>query len=261
MTSEAERVALETVLTVKELTKSFGSLKAVDNVSLELPKGKIALLMGPNGSGKTTLLNCISGVYKPDGGQVIYKGTDITGKPPHEIADMGCVRTFQIPLPFLSLTVLENLLVSHRGNPGEGIARCLLKGTWFDEEKDAVENASRVLKLLVLEHLGDSPASSLSGGQLKLLEVGRALMTEAETILMDEPAGSVNPMLAHEIFSHIKGLRDRLGLSFLIVEHRLDIATEYIDEICAMANGRVLCRGLPHEVFSHPEVIESYLGE
>lgn len=248
------------LLDVRNLTKRFGAFRAVDNVSMGITGKAISLLIGPNGSGKTTLLNCISGLFSPEEGKILYRGIDITSQPPHKIVKKGLVRTFQIAQPFLRLTVLENLLVSHGDNPGESILRSFVQGKWADQETKAVEKAHRILELLELEDLYEATAGTLSGGQLKLLEIGRALMTDAKTILMDEPAGSVSPVLAHTIFSHIQRLRDQLGLTFLLVEHRLDVAAEYVDRVCAMARGRVICEGAPKEVFNNPEVIESYLG-
>jgi len=247
-------------LIVNGLVKSFGSFKAVDHVSLEVEKGLVTLLIGANGSGKTTLINCISGLYKPNEGQVLYKGIDITGKEPHQIVEKGLVRTFQIPMSFQSLTVFENLLVSCRSNPGESPLWCFFKRKWLNQEKTAVERALKIMQLLKLDQLQDAPANTLSGGQLKLLEVGRALMTDAIMILMDEPVGSVSPTLAHEIFSHIVKVKNELGITFFIIEHRLDIAAQYVDYVYAMARGKLISKGKPEEVFNDAAVIESYLG-
>ncbi len=246
-------------LEIHSLSKSFGALKAVDCVDMVFKDKEISLIIGPNGSGKTTLINCISGFYKPDEGKIVYKGIDITRKPPHLIARTGLVRTFQIPQPFQKLTVLENLLTASH-NPGEDLLRSLFSKKWLEYEKKMAEKAFEILCLLKLDHLWDRPSFELSGGQLKLLEIGRTLMTGAETIMMDEPAGSVNPVLAHEIFSHIRRLRDELGLTFIIIEHRLDIAMQYVDYVYAMAEGKVISHGEPDEVLNDPKVIESYLG-
>mgnify|MGYP000076503698 CR=1 FL=1 len=248
------------ILEVSSLTKCFGALRAVDGVDMKFNERKITLIIGPNGSGKTTLINCITGIYKPDDGKVYYKGEDITAKPPHEIVKKGLVRTFQIPMPFQRLTVLENLLVSYQYNPGESVLWSLFKSKWLKNELEAVEKAFEILTLLELDHLWNRPAYELSGGQLKLLEIGRALMTDAKTILMDEPAGSVNPVLAHNIFEHIVELRNKLGLTFVVIEHRLDIAAKYADYAYAMASGKVISHGEPEKVLNDPKVIESYLG-
>jgi len=173
---------------------------------------------------------------------------------------MGISRTFQIPSLFTHLTVLENLLVAQKGNPGESFLKSLVKRSWVEYERRTIEKASRVLDLLGLRGLWNVPSSYLSGGQMKLVEIGRALMSDAKLLLLDEPVSGVNPTLAHEIFSRILKLRDELGLSFLIVEHRLDIALRYVDEIFAMALGRLIASGLPDEVLNDKRVIEAYLG-
>ncbi len=248
------------IIKVDNVYKFFGGLKALDGVSLNVKKETLTMIIGPNGSGKTTLLNVISGFLKPEKGRIYYKNTDITGMPPHIINKVGLVRTFQIPHPFTNLTVLENLLVASRFNPGESFLRAPIKRSWIKKEREDVEKAFNILKSLKLDHLWDQQSSKLSGGQLKLLEIGRALMNDAETLLMDEPAAGVNPTLAHEIFQQIKELIKNKKLTFLIIEHRLDIALQYVDYVYAMARGRVLAKGKPEEVVNNPMVIESYLS-
>jgi branched-chain amino acid transport system ATP-binding protein len=173
---------------------------------------------------------------------------------------MGIARTFQIPALFWNLTVLENLLIAEKNNPGESFLRSLLNSFWKDSERKAMEKASRILELLGLSGLWNQPSFKLSGGQMKLVEIGRALMSDAKLLLLDEPVSGVNPTLAHEIFSRILKLRDELGLTFFIVEHRLDIALKYVDEIFAMALGKLIASGLPDEVMNNKKVIEAYLG-
>jgi branched-chain amino acid transport system ATP-binding protein len=241
------------------IQKRFGGFYALNGVSMEVPNGQIALVIGPNGSGKTTLINCISGIYKPEVGRILHHSTDITGKPPNEVVKTGLVRTFQIPEPFYTLTVLENLLVGYQNNPGENPFWSLFNGKWLGKENRAVEKALKILELVNLDSKSDALASELSGGQLKLLEMGRALMVDAKTILLDEPIGSINPVLAHEILSQIQRLKDNLGLTFLIVEHRIEITVQYVDYIYAMARGQILSEGLPEKVMNDPKVIESYL--
>jgi len=256
----AEAVQLDSaVLATEKLTVKFGGVVALNEVSIEVPANKLTMIIGPNGSGKTTLINAVTGFLKPTSGRVFYKGIDITGMPPHKVSRLGLVRTFQIPRLFQSLTVLENLLVAAPSNPGERASRALFKKLWAKYEEDLVERAFSVLELLGLEKLWNEKASNLSGGQMKLLEIGRALMSGADTILMDEPIAGVNPRLAHEIFSTIRRIASKSKVTFLIVEHRLDIALGYVDYVYAMARGSVIARGSPEEVVANPLVIESYL--
>lgn len=247
-------------LAVEGMRKTFGGLVALDDVNINLKKGLMTILIGPNGSGKTTLINCITGFYKPDKGRVWFNGKEITGWPPHKVYEAGLVRTFQIPKPFQKLTVLENLLTAYRGNPGESFLKAMLRKSWIEEEKKAGEMAFEFLRLLNIDHLWDRPATQLSGGQMKLLEAGRALMSGAKMILMDEPAAGIYPTLAHEVFSQLTETKEKLGVSFLIVEHRLELILPYVDYAYAMANGRIVAEGEPTEVLSAPVVIESYLG-
>jgi branched-chain amino acid transport system ATP-binding protein len=187
-------------------------------------------------------------------------GKDITALPPHKIYRLGLARTFQIPALFWKLTVLENVLVAMKDNPGEGFARSIIKNLWIDQETKAVERAFEILQLVGLSHMWDKPASSLSGGQMKLLEIGRALMSDATTLLLDEPISGVNPTLAHDIFGKLMKLRENYGITFFIIEHRLDIALEYVDEVVAMAYGKLVTFGKPKEVMADKRVIEAYLG-
>ncbi len=248
-------------LRTENITKRFGGLVALENVSIEVPSEKIIMLIGPNGSGKTTLINVISGVYKPEKGKVFFDKNEITGLPPHKVYSLGIVRTFQIPSLFLKLTVLENLVIAAKNQIGEKITEAILnRRKWIKQEEKLIEKAFEILDLLTLSHMWNRRASELSGGQMKLLEIGRALMSDPKVILMDEPVAGVNPKLAHNIMNHVTGIRDKLGLSFLIVEHRLDIVLDYVDYVYAMHRGKVISKGSPDEVISDPVVIESYLG-
>jgi len=248
------------ILSVQGITKSFGSLHALDGVSLDVVQERVSILIGPNGSGKTTLINVISGLYKADSGKVLFESQDVTGYPPFRLYKLGIGRTFQIPALFWRLTVLENLLVAEKNNPGESFLRSIIGRSWKESETRAIEKAARVLELLGLSTLWDRPANTLSGGQMKLVEIGRALMSGAKLLLLDEPVSGVNPTLAHEIFSRILKLRDELGLTFFIVEHRLDVALKYVDEMFVMALGKLIVSGTPDEVMNDKRVIEAYLG-
>jgi branched-chain amino acid transport system ATP-binding protein len=251
---------MASLLEIREIRKSFGSLQALDGVTMDVEAGKVNILIGPNGSGKTTLINVVSGFYKPDSGSVLFEGKDITGLPPFKLYALGMGRTFQIPNLFWKLTVLENVLVAEKGNPGESFLRSLMKRRWVKAETTATEKAMKLLTLLGLSKLWNTRAINISGGQMKLLELARVLMSGSRLLLLDEPISGVNPTLAHEIFSRILKLRDELGVTFLIVEHRLDIALSYVDTVTAMAFGKVVAGGKPELVMADPKVIEAYLG-
>jgi len=226
-------------------------------VSIDVAKGSITLVIGPNGSGKTTLINVVTGFLGADGGRVFFDGKDITNKPPHEIFKMGVVRTFQNPHPLKKLAVLENLLIAEPGY-GESVYQSFRRA-WVRKEEELVKKAFEILKFLGIEHLWDEQAMNLSGGQLRLLEIGRALMCDARLIIMDEPIAGVAPSLAHSILRKLTELA-RAGISFLIVEHRLDIILDYVDKVYVMANGKIVAEGRGEEILKNPKVVEVYLG-
>lgn len=249
------------VLRIENVSKYFGKFAAVDDISFSLKEGGIYLLVGPNGCGKSTLVNCISGFFHPEEGSIYYRDAEITKEEMFKIARRGLVRTFQIASPFLRLTTLENMLVALPDNAGENIFLSLFKPTWQESEVNAVRRSAELLRVLGLRHVWNMPANTLSGGELKLLEIGRALMCGAETILLDEPVGSIDPKLCHQIFSHVLRLRDELGITFLVIEHRLEVAAQYADHVFAMDRGKLVTEGTAEEVFEDPRVIASYLGE
>jgi len=251
---------MDAILTVKGVRKTFGGLVALDDVNVNVKKGLMTMLIGPNGSGKTTLINCITGFYKPDRGGVWFEGKEITRWPPHKVYEAGVVRTFQIPQPFQKLTILENLLAAYRGNPGESFLKALFKKAWISEEEKAMEMALKLLKLLNLDHMWNRPATHLSGGQMKLVEAGRAIMSGAKMLLMDEPASGLYPKLAYEVFEYLTEMKNKLGITFLIIEHRLELVLPYVDHVYAMARGKIISEGKPKEVLSNLAVIDSYLG-
>ncbi len=250
----------ETILKTVNVVKKFGGLIALNNVSVDIEKSKVSMLIGPNGSGKSTLINVIGGVLKPDKGKILLGNKDVTKLPPHERFKLGIVRTFQIPKPFTSLSVLENMLLANRTGYDLDILDIVLKQSWISKERKLVDKAFNILRLLNIDHLWDVRADQLSGGQMKLLEIGRALMSDPQILLLDEPVAGVNPTLAHNIMKHIVMLRDKLDLTFLIVEHRLDITLEYVDRVYAMHQGRIIAYGTPDVVLKDPQVVEAYLG-
>jgi len=250
-----------TVLVTQGVKKYFGGLKAVDGVDLKAEQQKVTLLMGPNGSGKTTLINVITGYYKPDGGKVYFEGEDITGWPMSKIYEKNLVRSFQIPSLFEGLTVLENLLVASRGNPGESLRKFFIRSKWIQYEEDSVKKALDTMKALKLTEFWDAPVTSLPAGHLKLVEIGRALMADAKMVILDEPICGVSPKLANEIFSRLRKLRDEKGLTFLVIEHRLDIALRFADYVYVMHNGKIISEGTPEQIAGDPLVKKVYTGE
>ncbi|RUM33820.1 MAG: ABC transporter ATP-binding protein [Archaeoglobus sp.] len=246
------------ILETKNLIKFFGDVLVLDGVNIGVKRNSTTLIIGPNGSGKTTLINVITGFYPATSGQIIFEGEDITKKRPYQIYELGIVRTFQIPQPLKKLTVLENLLIAQK-HIGENAISALIYSKWEKFEEELVDKALKILEFLEIDHLWNENSYKLSGGQLKLLEVGRALMTEPKLIIMDEPIAGVSPALAHEILNRITELKRR-GITFLIVEHRLDIALKYVDYVYAMANGKVIAEGSGEEVVNNPQVVEVYIG-
>ncbi len=249
------------ILSIQGVTKHFGGLTVLDGVDMELEKGKLYQLIGPNGSGKTTLINVVSGLLKPDDGRITFDGNDITKKGLFQTYRTGLVRTFQIPQPVTKLTTMENFLISSTGNSGESFLLAPLKSRWSKDEKRIMEQSLEMLDMVNLVSQKDVESQNLSGGQLKLLELGRAMMSGAKMILMDEPIAGVNPTLAHEIFEKIRKICKEQKITFLIVEHRLDIALQYADHVFAMNHGKIIAQGSSDDVINHPKVMESYLGE
>lgn len=251
----------DALLRIRDVTKSFGGLRAVAGVNLDVRTGSIVGLVGPNGSGKTTLFSCIFGLHRADHGSVHFNNRRIDHLPPHQVFARGMVNAFQFPRLFYQLTTLDNMLLAAREHRGDGILNSiLLRRRWQHQEKEMAERAEEILELLEIAHLSLSPASELSGGQRKLLEIGRALMAEPELLLLDEPAAGVNPVLGRKIFEKIEHFRQR-GTSFLIIEHRLEILREFAHWIYVMDRGRVAIEGEPDEVLNSPAFYDIYVGE
>ncbi|QOJ78068.1 ABC transporter ATP-binding protein [Infirmifilum lucidum] len=253
-------MSLSPILYTENVSKRFGGVVALDGVNVHVSPKMLTLVIGPNGSGKSTLINVIGGILRPDGGRVVLNGRDITKLPPHARFRLGLARTFQTPQLFTSLSVLENVLVPMHEYYEERVLEILLRNAWRLREREYIDRAFQILRLLNLDHLWDAPASDLSGGQMKLLELARILMSDPRVIVLDEPLAGVNPSLANEIMGYLTSLRSELGVSFLIVEHRLDIALKFVDYVFAMHQGRVVAEGPPDAVVKHPAVIEAYLG-
>ena len=249
------------MLELEDLTMRFGGFHAVNGCSFRVETGSITGLIGPNGAGKTTVFNMIAGALRPSGGRIRFDGRDITGLAPHELFRLGIVRTFQIPHEFARLTVIENLLTVPPDQPGEQLrsnwaARRRVRG----HEAEIRARAERVLDFLELGHLRDDRAGNLSGGQKKLLELGRTMMTDARLVLLDEPAAGVNRTLLKKLVENIRRLNAEMGYTFCVIEHDMDMVADLCDPVICMAQGRVLTRGSFAEIRSDPRVLEAYLG-
>ena len=241
------------LLQTQELSKSFGGIKAVDDCTFEVEKGTISALIGPNGAGKTTVFNLISGLLKPDSGSITLNGERIEGKQPHQVTRKGVSRTFQISRDLQEMTLLENLIVQ---SPTTSFAD-LFKGSMLEHERD---HAMELLEFVGITHLAEEKSKNLSYGQKKLMEFAATLMTEPRLILLDEPAGGVNPALLDEIMERIQLLNKR-GITFLIVENNMDVVMNLCDPVIVMAYGTVLAKGAPQDIQNNEEVLEAYLGE
>lgn len=249
------------MLTVKNLSKSFSGLKAVDNCSLQIPAGSITGIIGPNGAGKSTLFNIIAGFIPPTSGRVLLGGRDVTGFPPHRLFHQGLVRTFQIPREFGRMTVLENLLLVPSAQRGETLWFSWLRWqTVLRQERELHQKAEEVLAILNLSHRKDNLAQGLSGGQKKLLELGRALMADPQIILLDEPAAGVNRTLLRELTRIIQQLNTERGCTICLIDHDLDLVGHLCDRVIVMAQGTVLATGTMDTIRQHPEVQAAYLG-
>jgi len=248
------------VLAAVDVRKRFGALAVLDGVDLTLRKGEVIGIVGPNGADKTTLLSVLSGALTPDGGRVVFDGRDVTGWRADRVTQAGLVRTFQIARGFPRLSVLENLLLYGARQPGEQLGRALLRTPGARRREHALrERAFAIAGRLNLARVVNDAAADLSGGQKKLLELGRALMTEPKLILLDEPIAGVNPTLARELADHLRTLQAD-GLTFLIIEHHLDLIARLCRPVVVMAEGRHLAEGSFAEVAADPRVQEAYMG-
>ena len=249
------------MIRIDKLNKFFGGLHAVNNVSLTIEAGSITGLIGPNGAGKTTLFNIIAGLYQPSSGHVYLDDVDITGLPPHELFHRGLLRTFQIAHEFSSLTVRENLMMVPAGQSGEKLI-----DAWFRpskvraEEVETRQRANDVIDFLQLERVADERAGNLSGGQKKLLELGRTMMVDAKIVFLDEVGAGVNRTLLKTIGDAIQRLNRERGYTFCMIEHDMDFIGRLCDPVIVMAEGAVLTQGTVDEVKANEDVIEAYLG-
>jgi len=249
------------VIKLANICVNFGGLRAIDDVSFEIDAGRITGLIGPNGAGKTTAFNVIAGAIKPTSGQVLLDGKEITDLKPHDRANRGLARTFQIPHEFTKLTVLENLMAAASAPVGENVFNVVFRPSAYRAEERVVYDTARdTIKLLELDHVRDEKAGNLSGGQKKLVELGRALMRDPKIILLDEIGAGINRTLLGKLADKLKLLNRERQLTFFLIEHDLDYVSKLCDHVLVMAQGKLLTQGSVEDVRQDDRVIEAYFG-
>jgi branched-chain amino acid transport system ATP-binding protein len=249
------------LLDVTGVSRRFGGIRAVDGATFDVKEGSITALIGPNGAGKTTLFNVVTGFYKGDSGAVQFDGKPVFGLPPHALARRGMVRTFQITKALARISVLDNMLLGAQSHPGERFATLLARPVANRRrEQEARDQARELLKVFNLERLADEYAGTLSGGQRKLLELARSLMARPRLLMLDEPMAGVNPSLGARLLEHMERLRSDEGMTFLFVEHDMEVVMTRSDTIVVMAQGQVIASGPPDEIQRDQGVIDAYLG-
>ena len=250
---------VDPIITIDKVHRQFGGLTAVDVDHLEIPRGVITALIGPNGAGKTTLFNLLTGFDKPDTGEWTFDGDNIAGVPAYKLAQKGQVRTFQLTKALGLLTVLENMKLGAKHQQGERFLQSLFPFLWKKQDEEIAEKAMKLLKKFKLDAKKDDFAASLSGGQRKLLEMARALMSDPELVMLDEPMAGVNPALTQSLLDHILDLKKE-GMTVLFVEHDMHMVSHIADWVVVLAEGRVVAEGPPDVVMKNPAVIDAYLG-
>jgi branched-chain amino acid transport system ATP-binding protein len=249
------------LIKIDSVSKHFGGIRAIDNASFLIEKGSITGLIGPNGAGKTTMFNTIAGLFEPTIGKIFLQGENIVGLRPHQLFEKGVLRTFQIAHEFTTMSVLENLMMVPPNQIGERIYNTWLRRRQIKEQERGIRHkAEEVTEFLKISHLANELAGNLSGGQKKLLELGRTMMVDAKLVLLDEVGAGVNRTLLKEIGKAIVRLNKERGYTFCMIEHDMDFIGKLCDPVIVMAEGQVLAQGTAKEVTSNEEVIEAYLG-
>jgi branched-chain amino acid transport system ATP-binding protein len=249
------------VLQIEELFKHFGGIRAVNGASFGVAPRSITALIGPNGAGKTTLFNVVTGFYRGDRGSVSFGGQQVFGRPPYELARRGMVRTFQITKALAAMPVIDNMMLAAPNQPGEQFRNIVFRPRASRaREREVQEQAMELLELFNLTKLADDYAGTLSGGQRKLLELARALMAKPKLLLLDEPMAGINPTLGARLLEHMQQLRRERGVTFLFIEHDMEVVMNHSDRVVVMAEGRVIAEGEPDDVRKDRRVIEAYLG-
>ena len=249
------------LLEVEGISKRFGGLRAVDGATFHVRERTVTALIGPNGAGKTTAFNLLTGFIAPEAGTIRFEGEDVTGKKADAIARRGMVRTFQLTRVLAKMKVIENVMLAAPDQPGEHLATALFRPRrWRAREREVREEAMAMLAEVGIESHADQYAATLSGGQRKLLELARALMTRPRLVLLDEPMAGVNPTLGRRLLRYLDTLRDERGLTVLFVEHDMDVVMGVSDEVVVMADGKVVVQATPEEVQADQRVIDAYLG-
>jgi branched-chain amino acid transport system ATP-binding protein len=251
----------DAVISVRNLTKTFGGVTAVDSATFDVPDGEIVGIIGPNGAGKTTLFRTIAGLHKPDSGEIRLRNESIENLPTPGRAKKGIGMTFQIPQVFEGMTVEDNIRVAAKGQSGESIRNLFLRQSTVDSEETRIRyRAAEVIEFLELDHLTGEYAKGLSGGQSKLLELGRVLMGQPEVILLDEPVAGVNPALSDRLLERLDALNDD-GITLLVIEHDMSVVMDFCDRVVVIDNGEVISVGTPEEIQQDERVLEAYLGD
>lgn len=254
-------MSFDAVIDVKNVSKRFGGLRAVNDCSLRVERGSITGLIGPNGAGKSTLFNLVAGNIVPDSGQIIFDGQDVTGLKPHQLFYRGMLRTFQIAHEFSNMTALENLMMVPSGQPGESLVKTwVMPGAIKEAERHVRQKALDVIDFLKLGHVKHELAGNLSGGQKKLLELGRTMMVDAKVVLLDEVAAGVNRTLLQDLAANIERMNQELGYTFFVIEHDMDLIGRLCDPVIVMAQGEKIAEGPMSEIRANPEIIEAYFG-